>query len=56
MITEVELPKLNSRKKVSTRIIDRITGEEFVSAELTPAAAKRLVKQYEAFGFRVEVA
>jgi len=56
MITEIELPKLNSRKKVSTRIIDITTGEELVSAELTPAAAKRMIKHYEVFGIYGKVA
>jgi hypothetical protein len=56
MIIEVELPKLNSRKKVFTRIIDITTGEELVSAELTPAAIKRFIKHYEVFGIYGKVA
>ena len=56
MITEVELPKLNSRKKVFTRIIDISNGEVLVSAELTPAAAKRMIKHYEVFGIYGKVA
>jgi len=55
-IREVELPKANSRKKALTRIIDIETGEELVSAELTPASTKRFIKYYEAFGIYGKVA
>jgi len=43
-------------KKALTRIIDIETGEELVSAELTPASIKRFIKQYEVFGIYGKVA
>ena len=45
-----------SNKKVFTRIIDIETGEELVSAELTPASTKRFIKYYESFGIYGKVA
>lgn len=45
-----------NNKKVYTRIIDIETGQELVSAELTPAAAKRFIKHYEVFGIYGKVA
>ena len=45
-----------SNKKVFTRIIDIETGFELVSAEITPAAAKRMIKHYEQFGIYGKVA
>jgi hypothetical protein len=50
MIKEVELPKLNARKKVSTCIIDSNTDEVLVYAELTPASTKRMIKEYAIYG------
>ena len=55
-ITEVELPKANSRKKALTRIIDIETGEVIVSAEITEASAKRFIKYYQAYGIYGKVA
>ena len=45
-----------SRSKQYTRLIDSATGELLVSAELTPAAAKRIVKEYARFGYELMVA
>lgn len=45
-----------SNKKVYTRIIDIETGYELISAEITPAAAKRFIKHYEVFGIYGKVA
>lgn len=56
MITEVELPKLNSRKKEYTRIVDTETKEVLVEAMLTPAAVKRFIKFYAQWGIYGEVA
>jgi hypothetical protein len=55
MIKEIELPKLNSRKKVSTCLVDIETGEELVYADLTPASAKRMIKEYAIYGIYAEV-
>jgi hypothetical protein len=55
MIKEVQLPKLNSRKKVSTCIIDTETHEVLVYAELTPASTKRMIKEYAIYGIYAEV-
>ena len=45
-----------SRSKQYTRLIDSATGELLVSADLTPAAAKRIVKEYARFGYELMVA
>ena len=45
-----------NNKKVYTRIIDIETGFELVSAELTPAATKRMLKHYAVFGVYGKVA
>ena len=45
-----------SRSKQYTRLIDSATGELIVSADLTPAAAKRIVKEYARFGYELMVA
>lgn len=55
VIKEIELPKLNSRKKVSTCIIDTDTNEVLVYAELTPASTKRMIKEYAIYGIYAEV-
>lgn len=55
MIKEIELPKLNSRKKVATQLVDIETGEVLVSAELTPASTKRMIKEYAIYGIYAEV-
>ena len=43
-----------SRSKQYTRLIDSATGELLVSAELTPAAAKRIIKEYARFGYELK--
>lgn len=43
-----------SNKKAFTRLINIETGETVGECELTPAAVKRLVKHYAAFGYYVK--
>lgn len=43
-----------SNKKTFTRLVDIETREIVGEGDLTPAAAKRLIKHYKAFGFYVE--
>lgn len=43
-----------SRSKQYTRLIDSDTGELLVSAELTPAATKRIIKEYARFGYELK--
>ena len=43
-----------SNKKTFTRLIDIETRETVGEGDLTPAAAKRLIKHYKAFGFYLE--
>ena len=43
-----------SSKKTFTRLVDVHTRECVASAELTPAAVKRLIKHYRVFGYYVE--
>jgi hypothetical protein len=45
-----------NRSKQYTRLTDTVTGELIVSADLTPAAAKRIIKEYARFGFELSVA
>jgi hypothetical protein len=45
-----------NRAKQYTRLIDTVTGELMVSADLTPAAVKRMVKEYARFGYELTVA
>ena len=45
-----------SKSKQFTRLTDTVTGELIVSADLTPAAAKRIIKEYARFGFELTVA
>jgi hypothetical protein len=45
-----------NKNKVFTRLTDTITGELIVSADLTPAAAKRIIKEYARFGYELAVA
>jgi hypothetical protein len=40
-----------SRSKQFTRLVDSTTGELIVSADLTPATVKRLVKEYARYGY-----
>ena len=42
-----------SRSKQYTRLTDTATGELIVSADLTPAAAKRIIKEYARFGYEL---
>lgn len=55
MIKEIELPKLNARRKVATCIVDTETAEVLVYAELTPACTKRMIKEYAIYGIHAEV-
>jgi hypothetical protein len=45
-----------NKAKQFTRLTDTVTGELIVSADLTPAAAKRIIKEYARFGFELSVA
>jgi hypothetical protein len=45
-----------NKNKVFTRLIDSSTGELIVSADLTPAAVKRIIKEYARFGYELMVA
>lgn len=45
-----------SRAKQYTRLIDSSTGELIVSADLTPAAVKRFIKEYARFNYVLAVA
>ena len=45
-----------SRSKQFTRLIDTTTGELMISADLTPAAVKRFIKEYARFGYELAVA
>ena len=42
-----------NRSKQYTRLTDTITGELIVSADLTPAATKRIIKEYARFGYEL---
>lgn len=46
----------SARSKQYTRLIDSATGELLVSADLTPAATKRIVKEYARFGYELALA
>jgi hypothetical protein len=45
-----------NRSKQFTRLTDTTTGELIVSADLTPAAAKRIIKEYARVGYELAVA
>jgi len=45
-----------NKAKQYVRLTDTITGELIVSADLTPAAAKRIIKEYARFGYELTVA
>ena len=45
-----------SKAKTYTKLINIETGEVFASCELTPAAIKRLIKQYQTFGYYLKEA
>ena len=42
---------MSARSKQHIRLIDDETGEPMVSADLTPAAAHRIIKEYARFGY-----
>jgi hypothetical protein len=44
-----------NRVKQYTRLTDTVTGELMVSADLTPAAVKRMIKEYARFGYELTV-
>lgn len=44
-----------SRSKQYVRLIDSSTGELMISADLTPAAVKRFIKEYARFGYELAV-
>ena len=45
-----------TRSKQYTRLIDSSTGELIVSADLTPAAVKRFIKEYARFNIELTAA
>ena len=45
-----------NKVKQYTRLTDTVTGELIVSADLTPAATKRIIKEYARFGYELAVA
>ena len=47
---------MSARSKQYTRLVDSSTGELMVSADLTPATVKRLVKEYARYGYFLAVA
>lgn len=47
---------LMNRAKQYTRLVNAATGELMVSADLTPAAVKRMIKEYARFGYELRVA
>ena len=47
---------MSTKSKQFTRLTDTVTGELMVSADLTPAAVKRMVKEYARFGYELTVA
>jgi hypothetical protein len=51
-----EVGYLMSRAKTYTRLINVETGEVFAACELTPAAVKRLIKQYQILGYYLKEA
>ena len=45
-----------NKAKQYVRLTDTITGELIVSADLTPAATKRIIKEYARFGYELTAA
>jgi hypothetical protein len=45
-----------NRTKTYTKLINVETGEVFVACELTPAAVKRFIKQYQSLGYYLKEA
>ena len=46
---------MTNRSKQFTRLVNAATGELLVSADLTPAATKRMIKEYARFGYELAV-
>jgi hypothetical protein len=46
---------MSAKSKQFIRLIDTSTGELMISADLTPAAVKRIVKEYARFGYELAV-
>jgi hypothetical protein len=46
----------SGKSKQFTRLVDSATGELVVSADLTPAATKRIIKEYSRFGYELAMA
>ena len=44
-----------NKSKQFTRLMDSDTGEIMVSADLTPAAAKRIIKEFARFGYELKL-
>ena len=44
------------RSKQYTRLIDVESGELIAACELTPAAVKRIIKQYQVYGYYLKEA
>jgi hypothetical protein len=44
---------MSARSKQFIRLIDTSTGELMISADLTPAAVKRMIKEYARFGYEL---
>lgn len=47
---------MKGRAKEFTRLVNTLTGEIVVSADLTPAGVRRLIKEYARFGYELRVA
>ena len=45
-----------NKSKQFIRLVDSATGELIVSADLTPAATKRIIKEYARFGYELAAA
>jgi hypothetical protein len=45
-----------NRAKQFIRLIDTTTGELIIAADLTPAAVRRFIKEYERFGYYLKEA
>jgi phosphoribosylcarboxyaminoimidazole (NCAIR) mutase len=54
-VRESEL-RIGKRSKEYIRLMDTVSGEIVVSAELTPAAVKRIIKEYSRYGYELMVA